>query len=132
MQHQNLALSHGNFRYPMPGLNGGSFSFFSCRAGKTEHHVKQEARALATLLMPPTIERLIASEIDGFLVLVPERPCVEVDALAAKCVRSFDHLRAAPDAEEVARRLATGLTPRQSQYFADWGIHMFLRNFVFI
>jgi putative phosphonate metabolism protein len=104
---------------------------FYLRQGKSEQHVKQEARQLAILRSPVIIDRLIVSEIEGFLALVPETQSAEIDSFAAACVRSFDHLRKETDAGELARRHEAGLTVRQSQYFADWGYPYIFEEFRF-
>ena len=104
---------------------------FHLRHGKFEQHVKQEARQLATVLNPVTIDRLTVCEIEGFLALVPETQSAEIDSFAAACVRSFDHLRKETDAGELARRHEAGLTLRQSQQIADWGYPYVFEDFRF-
>lgn len=110
--------TEGAMRY---GLHATLKAPFYLRAGKTEMHVIQEARQLATLAVPVTVDSLIISEIDGFLALVPAQQSSYIDNLAASCVRHFDHLRLPPDASELARRHESGLTTLQSQYLAEWG-----------
>ena len=54
-----------------------------------------------------------------------------VNALAAQCVSAFDNLRARPDAKELARRHAVGLTPRQGNLLAEWGYPYVFQEFRF-
>ena len=104
---------------------------FRLREGKAQHHVLQDARILATLLVPAQIERLVVGEIDGFVALLPQQPSDEVDALAAKSVRCFDHFRQPPEAAELARRHEAGLTSRQSHFLAEWGYPFVFEEFRF-
>ncbi|HET8728293.1 MAG TPA: DUF1045 domain-containing protein [Alphaproteobacteria bacterium] len=67
------------------------------------------------------IPALRLAELGSFLALVPGSPCAELDALAADCVRAFDPYRAPPSEAELLRRKASGLSPRQERYLAEWG-----------
>lgn len=69
--------------------------------------------------------------IGRFLALVPSSPAPEIDALSADCVRVFDRFRAHPDAAELARRRAAGLTPRQEEALVKWGYPYVLQDFRF-
>lgn len=77
------------------------------------------------LRLPP----LQLSRIGRFLAMVPAAPSEEIAALAADCVRDFDHLRAPPGEAELARRRAAGLTPRQEQYLLQWGYPYVMEEF---
>jgi hypothetical protein len=64
------------------------------------------------------------SSIDAFITLgfAPDQTGTgPAHALAAQCVSCFDNLRARPDAAEIARRRAAGLTSRQMSLLAEWG-----------
>jgi putative phosphonate metabolism protein len=67
------------------------------------------------------IPRLKLAAIGDFLALAPAGPVAPLNALAAACVEAFDAFRKPPEAAELARRLAAGLTPRQSELLARWG-----------
>ena len=70
-------------------------------------------------------------EIGDFLALVPADPASALSALADACVTEFDAYRAAPDAAELAKRHAAGLTPRQAELLARWGYPYVLDEFRF-
>lgn len=67
----------------------------------------------------------------GFAALMPADPAPEIDALAAACIRELDRFRAAPGETELARRRATGLTPRQDQNLTRWGYPYVFEDFQF-
>lgn len=67
----------------------------------------------------------------GFAALMPAGPAPEIDALAAACIRDLDRFRAAPSETELARRRATGLTPRQDEYLTRWGYPYVFEDFRF-
>lgn len=75
--------------------------------------------------LPP----LKLARIGRFFAMVPSAPSDEIVALAADCVRDFDHLRAPPGESELARRRAAGLTPRQEQYLLQWGYPYVMEEF---
>ncbi len=67
------------------------------------------------------IAALRLREIGEFLALVPAEPTPGLMTLADKCVTEFDAYRAPPDSEELGKRHAAGLTPRQAELLARWG-----------
>jgi putative phosphonate metabolism protein len=71
-----------------------------------------------------TINASLNTSTDGFVALTfaPEQTGAgAAHAIAAHCVSCFDNLRARPDATELARRHAAGLTPHQAHMLAAWG-----------
>jgi hypothetical protein len=56
-----------------------------------------------------------------YLTLQPAAAAPDLDALAADVVRAFDGFRAPPDADELARRRAAGLSDAQERYLQLWG-----------
>lgn len=54
-----------------------------------------------------------------------------INALAAAAVRGLDHLRAAPTADELARRQAHALSPEQQAMLARWGYPYVFDTFTF-
>ncbi len=70
---------------------------------------------------PVQLEGLRLSRIGRFLALVPEGESTALDQLAFACVRDFDRFRRRPGADELARRRAVGLTPRQEELLTTWG-----------
>ena len=69
--------------------------------------------------------------IGDFLALVPADPAPALSSLADACVTEFDAYRVAPDAAELAKRHAAGLTPRQAELLARWGYPYVLDEFRF-
>jgi putative phosphonate metabolism protein len=91
-------------------------------------------RALTGFAMRQTpfeIAALHLKEIGDFLALVPADPAPALSSLADACVTEFDAYRAPPDAAEVAKRHAAGLTPRQAELLARWGYPYVLDEFRF-
>jgi putative phosphonate metabolism protein len=93
------------------------------------HHVYAQAASLAITLKPVALPALRLCEIGDFVALGnadgdgAEAGCHRI---AAQCVAYFDNLRARPDAAELSRRRAAGLTPRQNELLAKWGYpHVF-------
>lgn len=85
------------------------------------------ARQIAPFMMPPLLLRLL----DGFLALVPAAPCPALDDLAARCVADFDGFRRPASAAELARRRASGLSPRQDENLLRWGYPYVFEDFRF-
>lgn len=77
------------------------------------------------------IEALTLEGIGGFIALAPDEPSPALSDLAGSCLIEFDPYRAPPDAGELARRHAAGLTPRQGELLARWGYPYVLDEFRF-
>ncbi len=69
--------------------------------------------------LPPV--RLKLHAIGDFAALLPGEPSAAIGALAADCVEVFDRFRAPLTQEERQRRLADGLTDRQTAYLDRYG-----------
>ncbi len=67
----------------------------------------------------------------GFLAFVPAASSAALDMLAADCVEAFEAFRAPLDEAEIARRRASGLTPRQDRYLLRYGYPYMLDEFRF-
>lgn len=80
---------------------------------------------------PFEIKNLQLRAIGNFLALTPEAAEPALAALADTCVVEFDAYRAPPNAAELAKRHAAGLTPRQSELLARWGYPYVLDEFRF-
>lgn len=74
---------------------------------------------------------LTLDEISSFIAFRLPAPEAAIDALAADCVMEFDRFRAPPTTEDIAKRAASGLTPRQHEYLARWGYPYVLDQFRF-
>lgn len=96
---------------------------FRLAEGRDPTELRRSLREFTLVRHPFTVPSLVLTTSLGFPALVPEEPCAALDRLAADCVRAFDLFRAAPSAEEVARRKArnTRLTPRQLDHLKHWG-----------
>jgi hypothetical protein len=68
---------------------------------------------------------------DRFIVVRPAEPHAEIEALADACVAAFDRFRAPLTDTDRARRLAAGLTPRQTELLERWGYPYVLDEFRF-
>ncbi len=111
---------------------------FRLKAGYTARDVYLQADDLAQSLMAAALPPVQLCVIDGFVALSFPREGSDgllnvpaVNALAAQCVSAFDNLRARPDAKELARRHAVGLTPRQGNLLAEWGYPYVFQEFRF-
>jgi putative phosphonate metabolism protein len=83
-------------------------------------------RARNIPVIKPTVD-----VIEGFIALVPAVPCVELEALAADCVREFDAFRAPLSEQDRERRNPAMLTPRQREYLDCWGYPYVFEEFRF-
>ena len=105
------------------------------RAGCTRADVLTALRETASGVPAFQLPQLAVTNWHGFLCLREATPSPELQALADACVAGLDHLREAPDADELVRRRAGGLSPAQDanlrrwgypQVFATWFFHMTL------
>ena len=74
---------------------------------------------------------LTLAEIDGFLALMPDKPCKPLDELAADCVQRLDDFRSPAGETELRRRRAVGLSARQEQLLLQLGYPYVLDEFRF-
>ena len=79
------------------------------------------ARAIAAGIPAFDLPRLAVSDTHGFLALRETTPSPALQALADACVAGADHLRAPPDATELAKRRRNGLPPAQDANLLRWG-----------
>jgi hypothetical protein len=73
----------------------------------------------------------VVQMLSGFAAVLPERPDLALDALAADCTTIFDAFRAPMSAQERARRLASGLNRSQVQNLNRWGYAYLFADFRF-
>jgi len=71
------------------------------------------------------------TDLDGFLALTPVGDTTGLDALAGGIVAALDIFRAPAPADEIARRRAAGLTPRQDLHLMRWGYPYVMADFGF-
>jgi hypothetical protein len=101
---------------------------FRCRDSATEKALDRAlaefARQSEAIPVPLAVDQL-----SGFLALRPQADGGPVAALAADAVRHFDGFRAPPDASEIARRRAAGLTLAQEENLLRWGYPYVMDDF---
>jgi len=111
---------HATLKPPFRLAEGGS-------ATALESAFDDFARRQLGVTAPP----LRLKRIGRFLALVPGARTPALDALAAASVAALDAFRAPPDAAELARRHAAGLSPAQAQNLARWGYPYVMEEFRF-
>jgi putative phosphonate metabolism protein len=111
---------HGTLKPPFR-LAGGHASVDLFNA------VQRFASTRPSFILPPFKPAFL----DGFIALVPEEPCAELDGLAAECVQTFDVFRALPTAEELERRRSASLTESQENHLKKWGYPYVMSDFRF-
>jgi putative phosphonate metabolism protein len=97
------------------------------RLADLESQLAAFAKTLSGFQAPP----LSVARLGNFLALTLQAPSAAVTTLAANCVEMFDQFRAAPGAEELARRRQTALTPAQEQNLCRWGYPYVMEEFRF-
>ena len=113
------------------GFHGTLKPPFRLREGAGFAALERAVAALAATTVPFQAPALKPARIGAFVALVPSAPCPALDDLAAACVRDLDAFRAPPDARELARRRAHGLSPRREEHLARWGYPYVLDEFRF-
>jgi putative phosphonate metabolism protein len=113
------------------GFHGTLKPPFVLAAGSEFAQLQAAASAFAADRKAFAIPQLKLKAIGKFLALTPAEPVAELSALAADSVTAFDPFRAPPEPDELAKRLAAGLTPRQSELLARWGYPYVLDEFRF-
>jgi putative phosphonate metabolism protein len=103
------------------GFHGTLKPPFHLANGCDVDDLRRAMAGFAARQAPFEIAVLHRREIGDFLALVPPDPVPALSSLADACVTEFDAYRAPPDAGELAKRHAAGLTPRQAELLARWG-----------
>ena len=113
------------------GFHGTLKAPFPLAPGVTEDDLAAAVSGFAAGYRVFRLDGLTLKAIGRFLALVPSEPSRALEDLAADCVRTFDRFRALPSAEELTRRRAAGLSPRQDEYLMRWGYPYVLEEFRF-
>ena len=79
------------------------------------------AEAIAATVPPFPLPPLAVADIHGFLALRETAPCPSMQAFADACIAGADHLRAAPEETELARRRRAPLTRAEAANLTRWG-----------
>jgi len=103
---------------------------FATRDGIGGDAILRALAALAASEAPFELGLRVAL-LDGFMALLPDSPCLALDALAARCVRDLDGFRRPPPAAELARRRKAPLTQRQDENLERWGYPYVFEDFRF-
>jgi putative phosphonate metabolism protein len=103
---------------------------FRLRSEFTPQDVLAAVRTLAAAT-PSTRFAPAVQLIAGFVAIVPAAPSAAIDRVAAKCVTAFDRFRVPASEAERQRRLAAGLSPRQTEYLDRWGYPYVFEEFRF-
>lgn len=111
---------HGTLKPPMALVDGASEADFLTAVG-----------AFAAALKPITVPSMVLASLSGFFALVPEARSSELHDLADRCVVEFDEFRRPAGEAELARRRASGLSPRQEQLLVRWGYPYVLEEWRF-
>jgi putative phosphonate metabolism protein len=104
---------------------------FRLAAGHTEADLEASLAAFTGKQPSVRAAALRIRQLDGFLALTPETPSAAINGLAAQCVEAFDCFRAPPEAEELARRRQSKLTPTQEENLRRWGYPYVMEDFRF-
>ena len=111
---------HGTLKPPMALIDDVSETDFLAAVGRF-------AASQRTFNTPP----LALAELSDFLALVPTGRSPELQDLADHCVIEFDEFRRPAGEEELARRRAAGLSPRQDELLLRWGYPYVLEEWRF-
>ena len=111
---------HGTLKAPIALADEASESDFLAAVGR----FAASQRAL-------TVPSIKLAELSDFLALVPTSRCPDLQDLADRCVVEFDEFRRPADEAELARRRASGLSPRQEELLKRWGYPYVLEEWRF-
>lgn len=113
------------------GFHGTLKPPFRLADGSDRAALEADIARLAATLPAVTLDGLGLHRLGGFLALTPEGDTRGLERLAAEVVMGLDAHRAAASDEELARRRAAGLSPRQEAHLAHWGYPYVLDDFRF-
>lgn len=102
---------------------------FRLAEGATPATLHAAAAALCAGLAPVACAGLSLGTLDGCLALLPDGDTGPLDRLAAQVVAELDSFRRPAPPDEIARRRAAGLTPRQDGHLLRWGYPYVMEDF---
>jgi hypothetical protein len=94
---------------------------FRLSPGATWDDLREATRRVAASVPPFALPPLAVSDLFGFLALTEAEPSASLQAYCDACVAGVEHLRAPPDAAELARRRRIGLAPAEEANLVRWG-----------
>ena len=77
------------------------------------------------------LDEIDVRAIGNFVAITPLNPNADLQDLATDCVTQFDRFRAPLGESDMARRLATPLSPRQKELLQAWGYPYVMEQFRF-
>lgn len=104
---------------------------FALAEGRSPEGLLRSVAQYAASRAPVSAPALELAGVGSFLALVPRGPSKGLEILAEECVTLFDGFRARAGEEELARRRAGGLTPRQETLLKMFGYPYVLDEFRF-
>jgi putative phosphonate metabolism protein len=104
---------------------------FRLAAGTDGDALAAAFSAFAASRPPVAAGPLRVAAIGGFIALVLAEPYPEIEEFAGACVEAFDRFRAPLDDADRARRIAAGLSARQTELLERWGYPYVLDEFRF-
>ena len=111
---------HGTLKPPMALIDDVSETDFLAAVGRF-------AASQRLFNTPP----LVLAGLSDFLALVPTARSPELQDLADHCVIEFDEFRRPAGEDELVRRRAAGLSPRQDELLLRWGYPYVLEEWRF-
>jgi putative phosphonate metabolism protein len=102
---------------------------FRLAPGMTADGLHAAVAGLCAGLAPVVCDGLSLAALDGFLALLPDGDTGALDRLAARVVTELDPFRRPAPPEELARRRAACLTPRQEAHLLRWGYPYVMDDF---
>lgn len=113
------------------GLHGTLKPPLRLAEGRSAEELLAAARDWAARRPPVALGPLRVATLGSVLALLPEVQSATLARFAADLVRDLDGFRAPPTPEELARRRAAGLSPRQEALLAAWGYPYVMEEFRF-
>jgi putative phosphonate metabolism protein len=104
---------------------------FELQPGCSAEELHRETSGFAAARRPFSCPALRVSGLSAFIALTLAEPSPEMQMLADDCVRAFERFRAPLPEDELARRRASGLTPRQDDYLVRFGYPYVFDDFHF-
>jgi putative phosphonate metabolism protein len=104
---------------------------FALVPGSNEADLIAACKSFADTARPIPAITPVVEAISGFIAVVPAQYSIELNRLAADCVRDFDPFRAPLTAEDRARRNPSALTAAQVAHLDRWGYPYVMDDFRF-
>ena len=99
--------------------------------GRSEDELVGACAAFASAPRAIPVIKPVVDAISGFIAAVPAAASIDLERLAADCVREFEPFRAPLTEDDRARRNPARLSPRQRDYLDRWGYPFVFEEFRF-